>query len=125
MAKGGRKGAKEVALPPEVQREREIRSAERWLTVIKFGGWAVIVAASVLPMRWVYYCVKELAGKDTKASFGFTLTVSIAGAVAIIKVLLDVAKMKKQTQELVRLRERCANLEKQLSDRKSTKRLSE
>ncbi|HEY8668563.1 MAG TPA: hypothetical protein VIL86_18090 [Tepidisphaeraceae bacterium] len=64
-------------------------------------------------MNYLFLATKELAGKETKASFGLTITFSLAGVAAAIKAVTGHIKLKKQGVELVRLRERCKILEEQ------------
>jgi hypothetical protein len=56
---------------------------------------------------------KELAGKETKFTFGFTLTISLIGVAAVLKVIFAQIKIVQQARELERLRKRCDSLEQE------------
>lgn len=108
---------------PELELAKEKNRGERWKQIIGFGGWAALLATSALPLYVVYLMVRDLAGKNTVASFGITASVTLAGVAAVVKVLFDRAKMKRQARELTDLRTRCAELEDQLESIKA-KRIS-
>jgi hypothetical protein len=97
-----------------------MEKARQWgaarLTFIRWAGLIGAIWISNYPIKWLYLMARELAGKETKVSLGISIVVSVAGVATLIKIATGFNKAKKQTGELVRLRERCNILEKQVSD---------
>jgi hypothetical protein len=83
---------------------REQNSARRWELVIRSIFWLILIAISAIPLQWVYYSIKELAGKDTKLSAGFTASMSVYGLAATVKAWTASRKVRLQQKEISQLR---------------------
>jgi hypothetical protein len=100
--------ANDVRIEEAQQRSRIVVSIVRGVTAV------LCVLASTFPLQWLYFAVKELAGKETKIAVGLVLTLSFVGVAESIWAVVSLVKLKNQKDELVRLRERCARLENEL-----------
>lgn len=83
---------------------REQNTTRRWELVIRSIFWLALVAISPIPLRWVYYSIGELAGKDTKLSAGFTVSLSVYGLAATVKAFTASRKIRSQQKELDQLK---------------------
>jgi hypothetical protein len=88
---------------------------ETYRLAIKYIGNTLAILASALPLWMLYFCVREVTGKQTNVNLGITLTASVAGIAAVIKAYFSAKKARQQTEELIRLRERCIRLEEKLN----------
>jgi hypothetical protein len=73
------------------------------------------------PSEYLYQCVRELAGKETKVSLVWTVGLSLYGVASTITAAVGFWKQAGQKEELITLRERSSRLESQLAQ-KPTKR---
>jgi hypothetical protein len=62
--------------------------------VIRCFTMLIGLAISPFPLRYVYYSIKELAGKDTHFSMGVTATLSLYGVAATIKAAYSASRAK-------------------------------
>jgi hypothetical protein len=99
----------------DVQIERERQLGAMRLSMIRATGTVGSILASALPLKWIYLATAELAGKETKLTFRLSATISLVGIAAILKAITGHFKIKQQSRELVRLRDRCNTLERQVS----------
>lgn len=68
-----------------------------------YGGWALVLLASAVPLHYVNSMVHSLAGKRTEVTVAVTASIvwGVAGTVATVN---RHRKTKKQSKELDRLR---------------------
>jgi len=76
------------------------------------------IATLWLPVHALQPIARSLAGEDTNVTITFTVTLGItlalgAGAMALLR------RSSEQRGEIIRLRRRCANLEKELKEARS------
>jgi len=82
-----------------------------WATAAVFGIWAL-----QYPLHWISFCMKDLAGRETKISFGFTLTISLVGVSAVVAAIIGHVQKRKQSKQLIALRRRCTELEGRIAE---------
>jgi hypothetical protein len=104
----------------ELNHEARMARYQLWKEIIRGLKWVCILGISAVPLWVLVDGFKAAAGKETKINLGLSLTVAGGGIAAIAKILLDRHKLKEQTRELIRLRQRCTDLEQQLNAKPSS-----
>lgn len=95
----------------------EMRSIDLRSERLKLVGRIVLVAAAWAPLSVVASMVEALAGEDTDVSISMTLTITIAVSIILTGVNgLLLYRLRKQGDELQRLRQAKAELEGRLDE---------
>jgi len=95
----------------EIERIRQIYAFRRHVA----SSIAVVcgVLALSLPIYCVYLIFKEVAGKTTSVSIGMAVTGSLVVGGSLFSALGTWARGRGQRKELLRLRKRCEEFEKE------------
>jgi hypothetical protein len=113
----GKKTVAAVAPPTRDQLEFQYRFRLQIIQLLKVVG---SILASAAPLYVLHLAFKEAAGKATKVDFGIqvsiVVTISLAGVAAAIAAIRSGKKVRRQAQELIRLRERCQQLEQRVKE---------
>jgi hypothetical protein len=98
----------------------DFERAEQWgrFRVSCVRGIAAVTGlyVSQFPLRWLAYCIKDLAGKQTTVSFGLTITLSVYGVASLLTIITGARKLNRQKRQLIDLRERSGRLEGHLAE---------
>lgn len=69
------------------------------------------IAASAIPLYFLRDMCRAVAGRSTTVSLGLNIGITVAGLAAVADAVSKRIKLKKQTDELMRLRAKCEAFE--------------
>jgi hypothetical protein len=111
MARGGGRQSGRSNVPARVREAQIAARTEIMLSAIPWIGWAALVVLTYIPLQAVQPMIDDLAGKDTNVTMSVSLSIAI-NVVLAGTFFVQKARMKRQQRELIRLRGRLEEIDK-------------
>ena len=86
-----------------------------WESVIRYGGIAVWIVVAIVPLLVLNSIAAKLAGEDTNVTITIGLSIAVSVAVSGVAIATRV-KLRRQGEELKRLRSRTDKLVQELEE---------
>ena len=99
----------------EREHERHLRRMGLWESVIRYGGIAVWIVVAIVPLLVLNSIAAKLAGEDTNVTITIGLSIAVSVAVSGVAIATRV-KLRRQGEELKRLRSRTDKLVQELEE---------